>query len=70
MALNDTSDFEQFITDRLDFTTGMPLTGNTGDMESSVTDRIDHATFNKQSAVPPVTRVPRHCAIMNNPMIV
>lgn len=48
MAQSDANDFEQWITDRLDFTTGTPLSGNTGDMEQWITDRLDFATFNKK----------------------
>lgn len=45
MADFDTNDGEQFITGRLDFETGTPLTGDTGDGEQFVTGRIDLQEF-------------------------
>jgi hypothetical protein len=49
---------EQYITDRLDFTTGCPVMGDTGDMEQWITDRLDHVTYNKVEEVrmPHITR--------------
>ena len=41
MAATNSGEFEQWITDRIDFTTGRPLAGDTGDMERWVTDRLD-----------------------------
>ena len=45
MADADTSDFEQFITGRIDFTTGTPSTGDTGDFEQWLTVRLDLAEY-------------------------
>lgn len=66
MADADTSDFEQFITNRIDFTTGPPLIGDTGDFEQWVVDRIDFAEY-VESQVP--TRIPRPPAAYNTLMI-
>ena len=41
----DDGTFEQWITDRIDFKTGKPRSGNTGDMEQWITDRIDFSEY-------------------------
>lgn len=55
MADANTSDFEQWITNRIDFTTGPPLSGDTGDLEQSITNRIDLAEYVEAAAAPPPT---------------
>ncbi len=54
MAVVDNGDFEQWITDRIDFSTHHPKTGNTGDMEEWITDRIDLQTYQEVAAAPTV----------------
>lgn len=51
MADSDTNDFEQFITARIDFTTGTPPVGNSGDFEQWITDRIDLAEYVEAAVV-------------------
>ncbi len=51
MSNYNTNDFDQFITEHIDFTTATPPTGNTGDMEQFITDRIDLAEFTKAPEV-------------------
>lgn len=48
---SDNGTFEQWITDRLDFTTGMPRVGDSGDMEQWITDRLDFAEYQEVTAV-------------------
>lgn len=62
MADSDTLDFEQWITDRIDFTTGTPALGSSGDFEQWITARIDFAEYVKQ---PVVARIPRPPAAYN-----
>lgn len=67
MADADTNDFEQFITGRIDFTTGTPPTGDTGDFEQWITDRLDFAEYAEAEEV--VTRIPRPPAAYNTLMV-
>lgn len=53
MADADTNDCEQWITNRIDFTTGTLATGNSGDCEQWITGRIDFAEYVEVAAVPP-----------------
>lgn len=52
MADSDTYDFEQWITDRIDFTTGDPPIEDSGNFEQWITDRIDFAEYVKGQRIP------------------
>lgn len=66
MADANTNDFEQFITNRIDFTTSTPPTGDTGDFEQWITNRLDFAEYAEAEAE---VRIPRPPAAYNTLMI-
>ncbi len=51
MALQNTVDFELTVTDRMDFSTAMPKSGDSGDFENTITDRTDFEDFVEATAV-------------------